>query len=221
MDHIFDSSLALYLPLHELDGASFQSKDAYGHMCTVAGASWRRGGRQFDGIDDYLDIGDVTLFDDASQPITFSLWVKPVDFASPGSQMLLDKFDGGSQCGFTITAYAATGTVLFGIKSGSWMQARSAGSLPDNVFTRIDVTYNGSKSANGVRIHFNAVADTVVPVIDNGPNNDISNNISMQVAARQNTYHFGGTIGELWIFRKVLTQPEISAHYLATKWRYQ
>ena len=33
MDYIFDSSVALYLPLCELDGTSFQSKDAYGHMC--------------------------------------------------------------------------------------------------------------------------------------------------------------------------------------------
>ena len=54
MDFIFDPSLVLYLPLYELDGASFMSKDAYGHLCTVTGATWTPRGRSFDGTDDHI-----------------------------------------------------------------------------------------------------------------------------------------------------------------------
>ena len=38
MGFIFDPSLVLYLSLWKLDGDSFMSKDAYGHLCTVTGA---------------------------------------------------------------------------------------------------------------------------------------------------------------------------------------
>ena len=54
MNFIFDPSLVLYLPLHQRDGSSFMSKDAYGHVCTVTGAVWTPEGRLFDGVDDYI-----------------------------------------------------------------------------------------------------------------------------------------------------------------------
>ena len=40
-----DPSLVLYLPLYELDGSSFRSRDAYGHLATVTGALWTPQGR--------------------------------------------------------------------------------------------------------------------------------------------------------------------------------
>ena len=55
MDFIFDPSLVLYLPFYELEGASFASRDAYGHLCIATGTSRRRGARYFDGNDDRLD----------------------------------------------------------------------------------------------------------------------------------------------------------------------
>jgi len=56
MNFVFDPSLELYLPLYELDGSSFMSKDACGHICLVTGALWGSQGRTFDGGDDYIDI---------------------------------------------------------------------------------------------------------------------------------------------------------------------
>ena len=48
---IHDPSLVLDLPLYELDGASFMSKDTYGHLCTVTNTLWRLDGRHFAGAD--------------------------------------------------------------------------------------------------------------------------------------------------------------------------
>ena len=55
MDFIFDPSLVLYLPLGQLDGTSFVSQDAYGHLCTVTGTVWGSRGRYFDGADDLVN----------------------------------------------------------------------------------------------------------------------------------------------------------------------
>ncbi|MDY6835496.1 MAG: hypothetical protein SVY53_11925, partial [Chloroflexota bacterium] len=45
-----DPELRLLLPLRYLDGNSFMSRDAYGHLCTNNGTVWHLGGRSFDGI---------------------------------------------------------------------------------------------------------------------------------------------------------------------------
>ena len=55
MDFIFDPSLALYLPLYELGGASFMSRDKHGHLCSVTGASPVFRGYSFDGTDDRIE----------------------------------------------------------------------------------------------------------------------------------------------------------------------
>ncbi len=67
-------SCVLYLPLHRLDGASFISKDVYGHLCTVTGALWTPRGRSFDGVDDYINLGSATAFECPS--LTFLAWIK-------------------------------------------------------------------------------------------------------------------------------------------------
>ncbi len=66
-----DSSLALWAPLYELDGASFASKDAYGHLCTRQGSLWTPQGDSLDGTDDYL-LGDKAA-DDAAGGLTLEV----------------------------------------------------------------------------------------------------------------------------------------------------
>ncbi len=74
-DFIFDPYLKLYLPLYELDGASFMSRDAYGHLCTVTGAFWTPRGYSFDGGRDYINAGSHSVFTLGTLDWTFEFWV--------------------------------------------------------------------------------------------------------------------------------------------------
>src|SRR3990167_7681164 len=135
-DFIYDSSLVLYLPLWKLDGSSFMSKDAYGHLCTVTGATWSKQGRIVDGTDDKLALSDT----DASSPLNFTtsdftleMWLKFDDL--DGIQVLWSKgvnadtgyyFDkrsdgGGSIYVSTDTVGVTTnGTFITGILALTW-----------------------------------------------------------------------------------------------------
>lgn len=62
-----DPSLVFWLPLRELDGASFASKDAYGHAGTVVGAFWTPQGWYFDGVDDKISFGNPTALQITAQ----------------------------------------------------------------------------------------------------------------------------------------------------------
>ena len=70
-----DPSLVLYLPLYKLDGASFMSRDAYGHLATVTGALWRPNGRYFDGVDDHIIVPHHASLD-ITDAITIEAWCK-------------------------------------------------------------------------------------------------------------------------------------------------
>src|SRR3990172_13167350 len=81
---IYDPSLVFYVPLYELDGTTFQSKDAYGHLCTVTGALWRPQGRDFDGTDDVISAPDHNALD-ITGTVTLISWFYPYT-TSDGSE---------------------------------------------------------------------------------------------------------------------------------------
>ncbi|MDY6835546.1 MAG: LamG-like jellyroll fold domain-containing protein [Chloroflexota bacterium] len=64
----------MLLPLRYLDGNSFMSRDAYGHLCTNNGTVWHLGGRSFDGIDDWITCGaDCAKI---TGPVSLLVWFK-------------------------------------------------------------------------------------------------------------------------------------------------
>lgn len=108
-DFIRDSSLVLYLPLYELQGTSFLSKDTYGHTCTVTGTTLTPTGRSFDGIDDNIEIAAHSALDIVDD-ITIEAWVT-VDSSVDGT-IFSHQFHGGRGKGWWFVVYLSTGGLL-------------------------------------------------------------------------------------------------------------
>lgn len=210
MDFIFDPSLVLYLPLYELDGASFMSKDAYGHLCTVTGALWRPNGRYFDGIDDYITVSDT-----ASLRITGNLtiegWVKLNDNAGFET--------------FTARYYAREFEARF---TNGVMVFLDGDGANCNVYT-------GTNAAGTNWVHVAWVRGTTFTTYINGlfdksqalgaytvtaGTNDVIIG-ARKIAAEPASNFLNGIIGEMRIFNRALTPLEVQHNYLATKWRYR
>ncbi len=209
MDFIFDPSLVLYLPLHRLDGASFMSKDAYGHLCTVTGALWTPRGRSFDGADDYIDCGS-SGFPTGNSARTVLCWINPDTIANydmffnygtaAGSQGFLFMFGIGAY--LLIGKYAgnadAQGDTAISTEMWSFIGATLSGS---------DIGYFLNGQADGTATL--AGVNTVLDKCKIGENYWTSSG------------NFDGLIGEVGLYNRVLTPLEIQHNYLATKWRYQ
>jgi len=72
-----DPYCRLYLPLWKLDGDSFMSRDAYGHLCSRSSVPyWTPQGWKFDGNDDYVDCGSGTSLDLRNISFTLEAWAK-------------------------------------------------------------------------------------------------------------------------------------------------
>ncbi len=212
-DFIFDPSLVLYLPLGKLDGASFMSKEARGYLCTVTGASWRPGGREFDGSDDKIVIPHHTSLNPPE--FTVEAWIKP-DVAAKGS-VIVGKFHHTNSEGYVLFQHTTYGLTGYVYGSGGYVYARGASSLTAGQWYHAAYTYNGSV-LNLYRDSQNKDLNRVAP------NYDVSSEdlvVGQRTDSPSATYAFDGVIGEVRIYNRALTSLEIQRNYLATKWRYQ
>jgi len=219
MDFIFDPSLVLYLPLQELDGASFMSKDACGHLCTVTGALWRPHGRYFDGTDDVIKANTVTdnsLFDGAH---TIIAWVK------------LNKWGANQEIvAAAREGVAATHYSLFVIDSANKFNA-ATNDIGQNIVTTT-ATYTDDTGHHFLAMMVDAdghINHFIVDDTDIGSDSTNTNDLSTVSAfwlgqlpfTSANVNPFGGTISEAWVYGRELTVLEIENIRLATKWRYR
>ena len=224
-DFIFDPSLVLYLPLYELDGASFMSKDSHGHLCTVTGAVWRPNGRYFDGVDDYIQISNPPVT--TNQQGTISVWLNK-DATSRQCFMCYGKPDTASIDAMRFYIDANDDVYYDVYQSGvNTMCLDSA----DNVITSgrwhlVTFTSDGSTIkayVDGVEKALTASVGTNTGLwfadVQVEPADTIVFGGYYRLGALVEDY--AGYIGEIRVYRRALTPQEVEHNYLATKWRYR
>ena len=207
-----DPSCVLYLPLHRLDGASFMSKDAYGHLCTVTGALWRPNGRWFDGLDDKITVPDHAALD-ITVAITMEVWTKFDTVNFNANDSIISKGSrAGATTGYNFYPDAGNNLWMGMALDGTWTSGKIIQDLSQDTWYHLVAVYDGS---NYIGYKNGAVqlspAKTGAIVV-----NDIDVSIMFGGSAYMN-----GNIGEIRIYNRALTPLEIQGNYLATKRRYR
>lgn len=214
MDFIFNPSLVLYLPLHELGGASLASKDAYGHLCTVTGALWRPEGRWFDGSDDFIGLGSHAIFD-ITDSLTLEAWVYPESVT--GDRTFISKGYQGNNAPFNFRLEGNKFNFHSFDNNVKVFNATASRVTTVNRWYHAVATFDKSLSSGNARIYINASLDGTASYT-----NPLSTNTeTVRVGKHTTTAFFSGIIGEVRVYNRALTQQEIQHNYLATKWRYQ
>ena len=202
-----DPSCVLHLPLHRLGGASFMSKDAYGHLCTVNGAVWTPRGRSFDGSDDYIDTHlSIDLSD--SGDFTAEVWAE-ADDSTQGYAMAQSH---------ALDPYSSDWIIMLN-QTDSLFFMRS-------VLLPAPVGFDGTR-----RNHLTMVWEKAVGRYKGYVNGELLGQSapvegyggisSVKIGASGDATYgfFGGLIDEVRICNRALTPLEIQHHYLAAKWR--
>ncbi len=202
---IFDPSLVLYLPLWKLDRASFMSRDAYGHLCTVTGAVWRLSGRYFDGTDDKIECGNQGI----TGNFTVEAWIKMTSATVDAWQAF----------------YSAVGTEIWlGTNPNSDTVRLHIGGANDWTDCTFDLgtawhhvvgTWNGTTGL----ITIDNVDQDMTP--SGTPNNPTAGDAAIGVESVSDGNDLDGYVGEVRVYNRALASLEIQHNYLATKWRYR
>jgi hypothetical protein len=212
VNFVSDPSLVLYLPLYCLDGSSFMSKDAYGHLCTVTGALWRPNGRSFDGEDDKITVPDGSLWDTGDE-VTVSCWFKTTTAQTSRSLVLHDLNSYKYMLFITINSTK----IKFYTRTALGMVIPEAtGIWDDGVWHNAVGVYKRSDGERG-----KLYVDGDLVGTDTGYDEPImEGDEGMHIGLYSNSY-FEGTIGEVMVYNRALAPSEVQRNYLATKWRYQ
>ena len=204
---VHDPSCVLYIPLWKRDGNTFISDDAFGHLCTVTGATWGTQGRLMDG-DDYITIPFNSALNIATE-LTVIYWCKPTTIGNRCD------IQNGDLSGSWICRLGQS-TEGFAIYDGTW--ERLSVTIPSVVaWYQIAVTYNASKLVTYYRnalVHTSATFTKSLPTIDAGLT------IGHEQDAGFGSTFFIGTFGEVSIYNRALSAQEIQQSYQSTKWRY-
>lgn len=219
-DGCLDPSLVLYLPLHQLDGETFVSKDGTGHRCAADGSPWTPRGRTFDGLSQKIVIPDAGYLRFTGEfSICFWGW-HPADVSSDRS--FLSKY------------ISLTGTsnyeIYFDGAITNRIQARWTHDYAGSALWRVcvcttlilpqiwyHIVFTHSKGTFKFFVNGAASGSSTLPgeVLDT-PAADIWLGIRNNNGSRLEC-----TIGEVSIYNRALTAQEVLQNYLETKWRYR
>lgn len=225
-DFILDPSLVFYADLSKKDGTSFISDDAYGHLCTVTGATWGSHGRTFDGTDDKISIPHNVAFS-FERTNSFSILARiNSDVPTSGDIIISKKMQAGglphSYAGYSLQLAAGPVLRLDLVHESGVSSCQVAGSTVIAASTNYFVvaTYNGSSAPSGIVLYVNGVAETLTTVTDN-----LTDTIITTAALNIGTYDgldvfWDGLVGDVWIYNRVLMLAEIQHIWQITKWRY-
>lgn len=195
------NGLILYLPLWALKESTFKSVDAYKESITVTGALWQPDGRLFDGTDDRIDLPASWM----PETGTIIMWVK---YAAANQGYLLSS-DGNELSLFNV----AGGTFQFYYNGGA-ARIGFADDWADDILVNLAITYIKGGAcevfANGVSKD-TGTCENVTPT-------NVATRLGEGTAGDQD---FTGTIGEVRVYNRVLTDGEVLHDYNTTKWRYQ
>ena len=212
----YDPNLVLYLPLYELDGASFMSRDHYGHLCTVTGALWTPRGRLFDGVNDLIDWGNNTTLNFSTGDFSISIWEKRAGVWADFKQ-ILSKFAGAE--GYTINTsgnnlyFRAKGLADAGITDFTTYMSAVAVEVWTQVcwvVKRVGTTLTLSTYQDGIFI--GAQAETIDGSLANATDFRLLTNPDTATVVM---------IGEVMANNRALFPAEILHNYQATKWRFR
>ncbi|OGO30703.1 MAG: hypothetical protein A2Z29_00545 [Chloroflexi bacterium RBG_16_56_11] len=215
MELMHSPSLVLYLPLYKDDGATFASRDACGHQCTVTGAAWGPQGRQFDGTDDDVVIPHHNAFN-VTDFVTMIFWLKWTDNAT--SQIVLNKSSSMLHKIYIGTTAKIAHQFYDGV---TYLTTTSNGGLVSREMAQVALVSNFQTPSQGIKdtYYINGILDRVTTSGAYSAITTSGNLVRLGWASASG--HFFGTMGEVMVFNRGLTPQEIEHIYLGTKRRYR
>lgn len=185
-----------------------------GTLVNMIDADWQAGKLKnclfFDGINDYVDFGNIAAFE-RTQAFSVEVWIKSdvtgtheilskLNLASPYTGW--DYFVNASALGFRLLHDITTNGII----------VSAAVTVLDGAWHHIVVTYDGSSNASGCKMYVDSASKTVVASLDN-LNLTIVNTTPLTMAKNQAGAFFSKLIDEVVIYNRVITQTEVTGRY--------
>jgi len=164
----------------------------------------------FDGVDDYIDVNNVSGLNGTTN-FTIEGWNKK---SASGQVVGLNSIIGSND---KILLYWWVNDILyFGVRNGSASPPATYTLAYTDEWYHFVGVYDGS---NSLKLYVNSqLVNTQTSIVPSSVSATVGNN--MTIGYLNNTNYANGDIGKINIYNKALTQAEITQNYEATKSRY-
>ncbi|MFT6947668.1 MAG: hypothetical protein ACJARP_002095, partial [Vicingaceae bacterium] len=163
----------------------------------------------FDGVNDYVDLGAVSSFPTGSDARTIEAWVKrPVSASSDGSIFSYGSSVAHNRFGFRISA---SGEIGLDIHSS---QVYYTANLNDDQWHHVAISYESGQPISAAKFYVDGVEQTTLGVNSSTGiiPNTILNDAAIGSRLEGTSLYLEGSIDELRVWRRALCQEEIVAH---------
>jgi hypothetical protein len=168
----------------------------------------------FDGVNEYVDFGNVLAFERTS-PMSFSFWAK--HSVSSSWYYVLEKQASGTPQGWAVQ-FSYTGSLAIQI-TNTWatncLQVRTTGTdWADGVWHHFVVTYDGSSTAAGVKMYVDGSLQLMATVYDT-LSATIINTATLKIGGStlDTPHYFPGNLDEVAAYNRALSQAEVTWTY--------
>jgi hypothetical protein len=167
---------------------------------------------QLDGIDDYIDFGNVNIFE-RTDAFSGSCWV--FNEGSSVNQYIISKQDNTTLKGY-VFYINLTGKLGFIISSINIAQILTTSNMPNNTWTHIAFTYDGSSTRAGMKLYINSVLQTLNYYGDSNITGSIVDAaLPFQISGRDGVTAnvVNGKIDEVAMFNSELSASQVASIY--------
>ena len=169
----------------------------------------------FDGINDYMDFGDVMDFE-ITDTFSIEMWINPTTLATIHSLFVKWNFP----VGYGIQIWQSKLLWYMEPTGGQEMEIQGTTAINEGEWQHIVFTYDGSRTAAGVKFHINTTEDSYNILNDDiiGSGGSMINSGNLIMGARDTgTVPFNGKISNVKIYNRALTAQEVTQNYEAQK----
>lgn len=166
----------------------------------------------FDGVNDYVDFGDIHNFTYA-QAFSFSIWINVNNLAS--SRYIVSQMDATAPVTGWRMLIDTTGKIETQLRStvGTYGFNTFDTVLSAATWYHIVWTYNGGSNVNGQKLYINGALDTHIPASQVLSGGGWGTSVSMTLGQSLSTGYFSGMMDEFAFYNKELSATEISEIY--------
>jgi len=210
------SGLDLYLPFNEASGSTFTDTiagvNASCVLCPTLVAGRVSGAQSFDGIDDEVSVPGVGSFDWAnSDRFSLEVWVNKSSLCV-ASESIIGRHEASSSLHWWLGC--ENGVASFTLIDSSGVGATISGvtNITDGQWHHLMAVRDAI--SGDIRLYVDGVEEATALISYSG---DFSGTAEVNIGWLNDSamdYHFAGTIDELALHSRVLSQAEISRHYM-------
>jgi hypothetical protein len=164
------------------------------------------GALSFDGVDDSVSLGAPSVLT-PSAALTISAWVKSTNPTGAANEVIVDK-QNASLNRYLLRITGTTGKMRFAVGASSEIQVNANTTLAANTWYHVAGVWNGAD----ITVYVNGVSDAT-PVAVTGTITDGGEGIVIGRPTVTNANYFNGSIDEVRIYNRALTQAEIKRLY--------